>query len=159
MRVFKEFKEFAMRGNVVDMAVGIVIGSAFGRIVSSLVSDVVMPPIGKLIGGVNFSELRVSLGETTERVTKDGETTEVVKEAFIQYGSFLQTVFDFLIVAAAIFLVVKAMNRATTLSQRDEEIAAAPTERDCPFCVTKISVQATRCPHCTSPVEAVEGVA
>ncbi len=152
MSLVKEFKQFAMRGNVVDMAVGIIIGGAFGKIVSSLVSDVIMPPVGKLIGGVNFSELKLSLGQTVEQVEKDGETTEVVKEAFINYGAFLQTVFDFLIVALAIFFMIKIMNRATNMMKQEEE--AAPTTQDCPKCCTKISVNATRCPNCTSELEA-----
>ncbi len=148
MGLIKEFKEFAMRGNVVDMAVGIIIGGAFGKIVSSLVSDVIMPPIGKLIGGVNFSELRASLGQTVELVEKDGEMTEVIKEAFVNYGAFLQTVFDFLIVALVIFFMIKVMNKATSALEQDEE--EAPTTKDCPQCCTKISIKATRCPNCTS---------
>ena len=127
MSLLKEFRDFAMKGNVVDMAVGIIIGGAFGKIVSSLVSDVVMPPIGKLIGGVNFTDLRMSLGQTIEKVTKGDVTTEVTKEAFISYGAFLQTVFDFLIVAAAIFLLVKAMNKAKSLAERNAAaVPAAP---------------------------------
>lgn len=151
MGLIKEFKEFAMRGNVVDMAVGIIIGGAFGKIVSSLVSDVIMPPIGKLIGGVNFSELKASLGQTVEQVEIDGEMTEVIKEAFINYGAFLQTVFDFLIVALAIFFMIKVMNKATSvLEQDEEEEEEAPTTKDCPQCCTKIAIKATRCPNCTS---------
>ena len=152
MGLIKEFKEFAMRGSVVDMAVGIVIGGAFGKIVSSVVSDVVMPPIGKLIGGVNFSELTISLGKTVEQVEKDGQMTPVVNEVFINYGAFLQTVFDFLIVALAIFFVIKLMNKATSALKQEEE--KAPTTKDCPKCCTKISIKATRCPNCTSELDA-----
>ena len=118
MGLIKEFKEFALRGNVVDMAVGIIIGGAFGKIVSSLVNDVIMPPIGKAIGGVNFSDLKYSLGQTPSP-GKEGEFTE----AFINYGSFIQTVLDFLIVAAAIFVGIKAMNKAQELTTAEEEAA------------------------------------
>ena len=124
MGLIKEFKDFAMKGNVVDMAVGIIIGAAFGKIVSSLVNDVIMPPIGKLVGGVNFSELKHSLGKTVEKVEVDGVMTEKVNEAFINYGSFLQTVFDFLIVAVAVFAMIKIMNKAQSLAIKKEEAAA-----------------------------------
>lgn len=125
MGLLKEFKEFAMRGNVVDMAVGIIIGGAFGKIVSSLVNDVLMPPIGKLIGGVNFSELKYPLGQTE---VPDGDGTKMV-EAFINYGSFIQSIIDFLIVAAAIFVGIKAMNHATKITGLEEEKAdEAPPE-------------------------------
>jgi large conductance mechanosensitive channel len=149
MGMLKEFKEFAMRGNVVDMAVGIIIGGAFGKIVSSLVSDVIMPPIGKLIGGVNFSELKFSLGQSKQVV--DGK--EVIKEAFVNYGAFIQTVFDFLIIALAIFFMIKAMNRATAAMQK-EEAPKEPTTKDCPKCCSSIPIKATRCPNCTSELEA-----
>ena len=142
MGLIKEFKEFAMRGNVVDMAVGIIIGGAFGKIVSSLVKDIIMPPIGKLIGGVNFGELKMSLGETKK---PDGE----IVEAFINYGAFLQTTFDFLIVALAVFGMIKMMNRATS-AMKPEKKAAAPTKKDCPKCCSSISINASRCPNCTS---------
>ncbi len=132
MGLIKEFKEFAMKGNVVDMAVGIIIGAAFGKIVSSLVSDVIMPPIGKLVGGVNFSDLKHSLGETVKKVEVNGEMTEVVNEVFINYGAFVQTVFDFLIVAAAVFAMIKIMNKAQSLAAKKEEAQpsapAAPQE-------------------------------
>lgn len=126
MGLVKEFKEFAMKGNVVDMAVGIIIGGAFGKVVSSLVNDVLMPPIGKAIAGVNFAELKVSLGKTVETVEKDGETVETFKEAFINYGAFIQSIIDFLIIAAAIFVGIKAMN--SLKSTKDEEGPAEPPE-------------------------------
>ena len=128
MGLIKEFKDFAMKGNVVDMAVGMIIGVAFGKIVSSLVSDVIMPPIGKLVGGVNFSELKYSLGKTVEKVEVNGKMTEEVKEAFINYGSFLQTVFDFLIVAVAVFAMIKVMSMAQSLAIKEKaaEPAAPP---------------------------------
>ncbi len=147
MSIIKEFKEFAMRGNVVDMAVGIIIGGAFGKIVSSLVKDVIMPPIGKLVGGVSFSDMKASLGTST--VTEGGK--EITKEIFLNYGNFLQTTFDFLIVAFAIFMMIKLMNKAQSLTEKEEE-AAESTEKDCPKCCTKIAIKATRCPHCTSEI-------
>jgi large conductance mechanosensitive channel len=146
--MFKEFKEFAMRGNVVDMAVGIVIGAAFATIVKSLVSDIIMPPIGLLLGGVDFSNLFVTIREgsvagpfaTLADAQKAGAVT-------INYGLFMNTVISFLIIAFAIFMVVKGMN---SLKKKEEAPAAEPTEKDCPFCITSIPIKAIRCPHCTS---------
>ncbi|MDZ4184934.1 MAG: large-conductance mechanosensitive channel protein MscL [Desulfuromonadales bacterium] len=136
MSMTKEFKEFAMRGNVVDMAVGIVIGGAFGKIVSSLVSDVIMPPIGLILGNVDFSKLSIVLREKT-----------VAAEAVtINYGLFINTVLDFVIIALAIFLVIKQMNRF----RKKEEIQVEVTTKDCPRCFSTIALQATRCPNCTS---------
>lgn len=118
MSLIKEFKEFAMRGNVIDMAVGVIIGGAFGKIVSSIVSDVIMPPLGLLIGGVNFTDLKITL--------KDAATNaagELVPAVTLNYGNFLQTIFDFLIIAIAIFLFVKAIN---SLKKKEDEKPAAP---------------------------------
>jgi len=137
MGMMKEFKEFAMRGNVVDMAVGIIIGAAFGKIVSSLVNNIIMPPIGLLLGNVDFSELAITLREKTE----------AAEAVTIGYGVFINTVLDFIIVAFAIFLVIKQLNRF-----KKKEVAAAPTTKDCPKCFTAIPIQATRCPHCTSEI-------
>ncbi|MDR1727620.1 MAG: large conductance mechanosensitive channel protein MscL [Acidobacteriota bacterium] len=140
--MLKEFKEFAMKGNVLDMAVGIVIGAAFGKIVTSFVSDILMPPIGKLLGGMDFANLFLAL---------DGgsyATLDAAKEAgaaTINYGVFIGTVIDFVIVAFAIFLMVRQVNR-----MKKAPAPAAPTEKPCPFCACQIPVQATRCPHCTS---------
>lgn len=125
MGLIKEFKDFAMKGNVVDMAVGIIIGAKFGAIVSSLVADVIMPPIGKLIGGVKFTDLQISLGvgpETTNAAGKVIPGTEV----FLNYGNFLQTVFDFLIVAAAVFAMIKIMNTAKAKFEKQAAAAPAP---------------------------------
>ena len=144
--MFKEFRDFAMRGNVVDMAVGIVIGGAFGKIVSSFVKDVLMPPIGMLMGNVDFSNLFVNLGDTAF------ESLAAAQEAgapTINYGVFINTVLDFIIIAFAIFLVVKAMNSA---KKKEEAPPAEPTDKDCPRCFTAIPIKATRCPHCTSDV-------
>ncbi|MCX7428936.1 MAG: large-conductance mechanosensitive channel protein MscL [Planctomycetia bacterium] len=134
--MIKEFKEFAMRGNVVDMAVGIIIGGAFGKIVTSLVNDVIMPPIGMMLGSVDFSQLSITL----RAKTAEAETVA------IKYGQFLNTVLDFVIVAACIFMVIKAMNRMT----RTQDAPKEPTTRDCPKCCTSIPIRATRCPNCTS---------
>ena len=125
MGLVKEFKEFAMKGNVVDMAVGIIIGAAFGKIVSSLVSDVIMPPIGKLVGGVSFTDLKLQIGISPEkRDAATGGVVEAAKEIYINYGQFLQTVFDFLIVAAAVFAMIKMMNKAKSLTAK--KAAEAP---------------------------------
>ena len=124
MGLIKEFKDFAMKGNVVDMAVGIIIGAGLGKIVASLVNDVIMPPIGMLVGGVDFADLSVTLGKGPEKILPDG-TKEVAKEVFLKYGAFLQTVFDFLIVAAAVFAIIKIMNTAKARFEK-QEAAAAP---------------------------------
>lgn len=129
--MLKEFKEFAMRGNVMDLAVGVIIGSAFGKIVASLVNDVLMPIIGLAMGGVNFSSLMTKVGA-----------------AEIKWGLFIQSIVDFLIVAFVIFLIIRAMNRFK--KQEPAPAPAAPTTKDCPRCFTAIPVKATRCPHCTS---------
>jgi large conductance mechanosensitive channel len=143
--VLKEFKAFAMRGNVIDLAVGVVIGAAFGRIVTSFVNDVLMPPIGRLMGGADFSNLFLVLG--------DGEfpTLKAARDAgaaTLAYGLFINAVIDFLIIAFAIFLVVKAVNRAMPAPAP----APAPATKDCPQCCSAIPVKATRCAHCTSAV-------
>ncbi|MBW6494201.1 MAG: large-conductance mechanosensitive channel protein MscL [Burkholderiaceae bacterium] len=137
MSMMKEFKDFAMRGNVVDMAVGIVIGGAFGKIISSLVNDVIMPPIGMAMGGVDFSKLAITLSEKTA-------TAEAVA---IKYGVFVNTVLDFVIVAFCIYMVIRGMN---SLKRKDVPAPAAPTTKDCPKCFSNIPIKATRCPHCTS---------
>lgn len=137
--MLKEFKEFAMRGNVIDMAVGIVIGVAFGKIVTSFVNDVIMPPIGVLLGKVDFSDLSITLRAAT------AETDAVV----IGYGAFFNTVLDFIIVAFAIFIVIKQMNR---FKKKEEAPAVDPIIKDCPKCFSVIPIKATRCPHCTSEI-------
>ncbi len=141
--MFKEFKEFAMRGNVLDMAIGIVIGAAFGGIVTSFVADILMPPIGRLLGRVDFSNLFLSLNgvhyDTVAAAKAAGAAT-------INYGLFLNTVINFLIVAFAIFLLVRQVNRFAPKPAP----AAAPTTRDCPYCLTPVPLKATRCAHCTS---------
>ncbi|WP_054032122.1 large conductance mechanosensitive channel protein MscL [Desulfatitalea tepidiphila] len=146
--MFKEFKEFAMRGNVVDMAVGIIIGAAFGTIVKSLVDDVIMPPIGLLLGSVDFSDLFVTLKEGA--TAGPYLTLAAAKEAgavTLSYGAFLNTIVSFLIVAFSVFLLVKGMN---SLKRKEEAPAAAPTTKECPYCYSTIPIKATKCPQCTS---------
>lgn len=141
--MLKEFKEFAMRGNVVDLAVGVIIGAAFGKIVSSLVDDVLMPPIGRLLGHVDFSGLFLNLSD------KSYDTLAAAKAAGVptlNYGVFINTVINFLIVAFAVFLVVQQVNRWT----KKAAAPAAPTTKDCPQCAMSIPIAAKRCGHCTS---------
>jgi len=146
--MLKEFREFAMRGNVLDMAVGIIIGAAFGKIVGSLVNDLIMPPIGVLLGGVDFSEIYLNLSGGSYA------SLAAAKEAgaaTINFGVFVNTVLNFLIVAFAIFILIRGVNRL----KRKEEAAPppAPTTRDCPHCLSSIPLKATRCAHCTSELE------
>ncbi|MBC7259712.1 MAG: large conductance mechanosensitive channel protein MscL [Chloroflexi bacterium] len=140
--MLREFKEFAMRGNVVDMAVGIIIGAAFGKIITSLVNDILMPPIGLLLGGVDFGDLYLNLSGGSYASLAEAKAAGA---ATINYGAFLNTVIDFIIVAFAIFLVVRAINR-----MRRQPAPAEPTTKECPFCLSKIPLKATRCPFCTS---------
>jgi len=146
--MLKEFKEFALRGNVVDMAVGIVIGAAFGTIVKSLVADVIMPPIGLALGGVDFGNLFLVLkaGEVPGPYPSlaDAQTAGAVT---INYGVFINTIISFLIVAFSIFLVIRSMNR---MKRKEEPAPVAPTTKDCKFCMMTIPLQAVRCPHCTA---------
>ncbi|MBM70699.1 MAG: large conductance mechanosensitive channel protein MscL [Haliea sp.] len=149
--MLKEFKEFAMRGNVIDMAVGIIIGGAFGTIVKSLVNDVIMPPIGLLLGGVDFSDLFITLKEGA--VAGPYTTLASAQEAgavTISYGLFINAVISFVIVAFAVFLLIRSVNR---LKREEEPAPAEPTEKECPFCLSSIPIKATRCGHCTSALE------
>ena len=145
--MLKEFKEFAMRGNVLDMAVGIILGAAFGKIVGSFVEDILMPPVGMLLGKMDFSNLFVSLGgqpyETLAAAKQAGAAT-------LNYGVFFNHGFNFLIVAFAIFLLIRQVNRLG----REEAAPAAPATRDCPYCLSAIPLKATKCGHCTSAVSA-----
>ena len=141
MAMMKEFREFAARGNVVDLAVGVIIGAAFGKIVTSFVNDIVMPPIGMMIGGVDFKSLFIALNRQQYASLADAQKAGAPT---INYGIFLNTILEFLIVAFVIFLMVQQINRL--------KAPAPPTEeaRDCPFCLSRIPLKATRCPHCTS---------
>lgn len=145
--MLKEFKEFAMRGNVLDMAVGIIIGAAFGQIVNSFVQDILMPPVGRLLGHVDFSNLFVSLsGAHFDTIA----AAKAAGAATLNYGLFLNTIINFLIVAFAVFLLVRQVNRFAPKPAP----AAAPATRDCPYCLSTVPAKATRCPHCTSELRA-----
>jgi len=146
--MLKEFKEFAMRGNVLDMAVGIIIGGAFGKIITSFVGDILMPPIGLLLGRVDFSNMFLTLGEGV--FTKLAEA-KAAGAPTINYGLFLNTVIDFIIVALAIFLLIRQINR---LKREPAPAPAAPTTKECPLCCSAIPIKATRCPACTSELKA-----
>ena len=146
--MFKEFRDFAMRGSVLDMAVGIIIGVAFGAIVSSFVSDVIMPPIGLLLGRVDFTNLYVIL--TAGQTPGPYASLAAAQQAgavTLNYGMFINRIISFLIVAFALFLIIRSMNR---LKRKAEAPAPAPATKDCPFCATAIPLKAVRCPHCTS---------
>jgi len=140
--MFKEFKEFAMRGNVLDMAVGIIIGAAFGRIITSLVNDVIMPPIGLLLGRVDFSSLFINLSGTPYASLADARKAGA---AVIGYGAFLNTILDFVVVAFVIFLLIRQVNK-----MKKEPAPAAATTKECPYCLSVIPLKATRCGHCTA---------
>ncbi len=146
--MWNEFKKFAMRGNVIDMAVGIIIGTTFGVIVKSLVSDVIMPPIGMLLGKVDFSNLFIILKEG--KIAGPYASLTSAQEAgavTVNYGVFVNTIVNFLIVAFALFLLIRVVNK---IKAQEETLPAAPTTKDCPYCLSHIPIKATRCPHCTS---------
>ena len=148
MSIVSEFKEFAMKGNVVDLAVGVIIGGAFGKIVDSFVKDVVMPVIGRMLGGVDFKHLYLNLGD---KVFETLEAAEKAGAPIVKYGAFINSVVDFVIIAFAIFMAIKVMNR---LKRAEEAPAAAePATRECPHCLSAIPLKATRCPHCTSQLQ------
>jgi len=142
MKILQEFREFAVKGNVIDLAVGVVIGGAFGKIVTSLVNDVIMPPVGALLGNVDFKELEIPIGEVTD---------EAGAPVAIHIGSFINTILDFLIVALCIFFMVKGINHLRRITEK-EKVAevTAPTEKECPHCLSQVPIKATRCKHCTS---------
>ncbi len=141
MSFFDEFKKFAMRGNVIDLAVGVIIGGAFGKIVSSLVSNVIMPPLGLVMGKMDFTNLFISLNGTSYPTLKAAQDAGA---PVLAYGAFINTVIDFLLLAFIVFVMIKQINRLTP------EPPPAPTPRKCPFCKSVIDDEATRCPHCTS---------
>lgn len=148
MGLIKEFKEFAVKGNVIDLAVGVIIGGAFNKIVSSLVDDIVMPPIGMIIGRVDFTNLFFTLGPeeyaTLAEAQKAGAAT-------INYGQFINNVIQFIIMAFVIFLIIRQINR---LKRKEEVKPATPDTKECPFCITKIAAKATKCPQCTANLPA-----
>jgi large conductance mechanosensitive channel len=142
--MWKEFREFAIKGNAVDLAIGVMIGAAFGAVVSSLVNDVIMPPIGKLLGGVDFSNFFVVLGSGQYPSVKAAKEAGA---ATLNYGIFINTLINFAIIAFVLFLIVRTMNR-----MKRAEPAASPTTKGCQYCAMQIPLKATRCPHCTSAV-------
>ncbi|WP_442956509.1 large-conductance mechanosensitive channel protein MscL [Paenibacillus sp. YIM B09110] len=144
-----------MRGNVIDLAVGVIIGGAFGKIVTSLVNDVIMPPIGRILGGVDFKDLTIPLYTQTQiKHLKDADDTFVAP--VIAYGQFINVLIDFLIVAFCIFMLVKVINVLRRTEKKKDEAPAAPTEKECPYCLSMVPIKATRCKHCTSQLEAVQ---
>ncbi len=150
--MLKEFKEFAIRGNVVDMAVGIIIGASFGAIVNSLVTDVIMPPIGLLIGHIDFSNLFILLKEGS-KVPPPYESIAAAKAAgatTLNYGLFINTIITFLIVAFSVFLLIRNINK---LKRQQEAPPSVPTTKECPYCFSVIPIKAMRCPHCTSELK------
>ncbi len=146
--MLEEFKKFALRGNVIDLAVGVIIGGAFGKIVSSLVNDIIMPPLGLLLGKVNFSNLFVSLTGEKYASLVDAQNAGAPT---LNYGLFINNILDFIILAFVIFLMIRAINRLTKKQETVEEV----TTRECPYCLTSVSKKATRCPHCTSEISPI----
>lgn|SRR5690625_4192857 len=144
--MFKDFKEFAMRGNVVDLAIGVIIGGAFGKIVTSLVEDIIMPLVGLLIGGIDFSNLFLSLDGTTYQTLAEAQEAGAIT---LNYGVFIGAVVDFIIIAFSIFFVIRQINKL----RPEEVVEEEPTTQECPYCITEISVKASRCPNCTSSLE------
>jgi large conductance mechanosensitive channel len=144
--MLKAFKEFAMKGNVLDLAVGFIIGAAFGKIVSSLVSDIVMPPLGLILGKVDFSNLFINLSGKSYATLAEAKAAGA---ATLNYGNFLNNVVDFLIIAFAVFLIVRMVNRWNKPAP-----VAAPSTKECPYCASTIPLKATRCPNCTSEIRA-----
>ena len=150
--MLKEFKEFVMRGNVVDMAVGIIIGAAFGTIINSLVSDVIMPPIGLLFGNIDFSNLFIVLRQGAKEAGPYGSlaAAKAAGAVSINYGFFINTVISFVIVAFAVFLLIRGVNQ---LKRQEAAPPAAPTTKECPYCLSTIPIKAMRCGHCTSELK------
>jgi large conductance mechanosensitive channel len=140
--MLKEFREFAVRGNVMDLAVAVIIGGAFGKIITSLVNDVLMPLIGLILGGLNFSGLFIALDGESYATLEAAKTADA---AILTYGIFIQAIVDFVIVAFVIFILVRTMNR-----MKKPQPAAEPTAKDCPYCFSTVPIKATRCPNCTS---------
>lgn len=145
--MLKDFKAFAMKGNVIDLAVGVIIGGAFGKIVASFVNDIIMPLLGLLVGGIDFTNLFISLDgsnyPTLAAAQKAGAAT-------LNYGQFLGVVFDFLIIAFSIFFVIRQINK---MKKKEEPVTEEVTTKECTYCKTQISIAATRCPHCTSQLD------
>lgn len=158
-RQLNEFKAFAVRGNVIDMAVGIIIGAAFGKIVDSMVNDVIMPPLGWLMGKVDFTNLYLTMPTTLDELgnTPKYASLEAAKAAgavTINYGVFINTLISFILVAFAVFLLIKGINKLQAAAKKEEATESAATQKACPYCFTQIDIRATKCPHCTSDIPA-----
>jgi large conductance mechanosensitive channel len=150
-KIVAEFKQFILRGNVIDLAVGVIIGIAFGALVNSLVNDIIMPPIGRLLGKVNFADRFVNLSGTPYASLAEAKQAGA---AVIAYGAFINAVINFIIIAFVLFLIIKAVNHLMSLAKpKCEPVPACPTTKDCPFCFSKIPIKATRCPQCTSQIQ------
>ena len=147
MSILHEFKQFAARGNVIDLAVGVIIGAAFGKIVTSIVNDIIMPPLGLLLGKVDFKNLFLNLSGGDYANLEQAKAAGAVT---INYGAFFNTIIEFLIVAFAVFLLVRQINKLQSLTKKSED--GQPTTKECPFCISVISLKASRCPECTSQV-------
>lgn len=155
-KFFAEFKEFAMRGNVVDMAVGVVIGAAFKAIIDALVNNIINPAIGVFFK-TDFSNLGIELVPAVETVAADGTVTVEQKAVVLGYGMLITAIINFILVAFALFLLVKSINKLHRLGKKEEEVVEeAPTTKKCPFCCTEIAIEAVKCPHCTSDQPAAE---
>lgn len=163
-KIVQEFREFAIKGNVIDLAVGVIIGGAFGKIVTSLVNDIIMSPIGRMLGGADFKDLFINLG--SDKPLPAGVTVDDIHSladatkygvAVIAYGQFINVLLDFFIVAACIFLLVKGINMLRRIKPEEVKAPAEPTEKECPYCLSQVPVKATRCKFCTSHLE--EGTA
>ena len=157
MKIVKEFKEFIMRGNVMDLAVGVIIGGAFGAIVTAFIDNMIMPFIGLLTGGMDFSQQFIVLKAPEGMSASDIKSIEQAKEVGANvwgYGAFITAIINFLIIALIVFLMVKAVNKASNFRKKEEE--AEPTTKVCPFCCSEIDIKATRCPHCTSELPELE---
>lgn len=144
--MFKEFKQFAVKGNVIDLAIGVIIGGAFGKIVTSLVNDMIMPLIGLLIGKVDFTNLYFSLDGVKYPSLSAAQEAGA---ATVNYGIFINTIIEFLIITFSIFIVIRQLNK---FKKKEEVVEAAPTTKECPYCHTEIHIEATRCPNCTSTI-------
>ena len=151
---FAEFKKFITRGNVLDLAVGVIIGGAFQEIVKSLVNDIIMPCIGALFGNMDFSKAFIVLKEAVTETAADGTVTVLSEEIALRYGAFISAIINFLLMAIVIFIIVKTINSVSSkLRKEEEETKPEPTTKMCPFCKTEIDLEATRCPNCTSHLE------
>ncbi len=148
--MLKEFKTFILRGNVLDLAIAVIIGGAFNAIVTSLVKDIIMPPLGLILKNINFTDLFISLNGQAYPTLKDAQDAGAPT---VNYGLFIQNTINFLIIAFVIFLLIRAVNHLQTLKPAPETVPAAPTTKECPYCLSTVPLKATRCPHCTSELK------